>query len=257
MQRLVPLFVILLIGWLAGGTWFWVCKVRGLCDGDPAPQAQVETPAVQAPSTPAITFAANYDGKPLFETPDPIRFGRNSALGRLTPGAGQMLQNLVSWLKEHPDTDLEITGRFAAGEPAPEGALNMGLARVGFLKDWLADKGLDPNRIIATYEQLSNESGFNAQDTLIKGIGLKVLDREPVVIADGGTEAESAGGNFETKTVYFDFNSDYIPLDADLRAYITQTIQYLRQHPDNKLALTGHTDGSGEASRNMVLGRKR
>lgn len=259
MQRLLPLFVILLIGWLAGGTWFWVCKVRGLCDGDAVAATSVSSPTLDTPAPPDITFAAEYDGQPLFDTPDPIRFGRNSALGRMTPGATTMLDQLLAWLDQNPDKDLEITGRFAAEEPSPDGSLNMGLARVDFLKKWLNAKGLDPARILSTYAQLPDSVGFNDADTLIQGIRLRVLDRVSLASEGGADDGAVASPQIDIapRIVYFDNNSDFIPLDDELREYLSQAIQYLRQHADNTLSLTGHTDNMGPAANNKVLGLNR
>lgn len=263
MRNLIFLLGVLLLGWLAGGTWFWVCKVRGLCDG---PQTTTTLP--EATATVEKTFPANFEvthnGAALFQTNETLLFPRDSANGSMSMGVETLLADLVKWLKEHPDTDLEITGAFAPGELTPEGSLNLGLDRANYLKDWLQQKGLDPSRMIISYKQLeSTSAGFNKIENQTRGIGLSVLDRGTTATAeasDAGSEASSSSDNqadFNVKTVYFDFNSAYIPIADSLRSYLTNSIQYLRQHPESKLYLEGHTDGAGASATNMALGMDR
>ena len=56
-------------------------------------------------------------------------------------------------------------------------------------------------------------------------------------------------------TVYFDFDS-YTVRPAD-RSIIESHAQWLRNHPEQKLMLQGHTDARGGIEYNLALGQKR
>jgi OmpA-OmpF porin, OOP family len=50
-------WVVLLLGWMAGSTWWHVCHIKQLCDGD-APALTAAVPPVALPDTAAVTTPA-------------------------------------------------------------------------------------------------------------------------------------------------------------------------------------------------------
>ncbi len=80
----------------------------------------------------------------------------------------------------------------------------------------------------------------------------------PISINAGGQtmyDALSAAGRFATQGIYFDTGSDVV------RGESTPTLQdiadMLKEHPDLKLRIEGHTDNVGDAAANQTLSEKR
>lgn len=242
-----------LAGWTGGGTWYWVCQVRGLCGGSPsAPEApQLSAPAGVPPLT------VTYRDEVLLQAPDNLRYGRADSAGRRPAPVQQLLDSLAGYMQVHPDLDLEITGSFALSEaPDAEGPRNLGLIRANVLRQWLADQGIAENRLIKSYQVLP-DSAFR-QDSLAGGIALRLVDpaRALPVPADSLPGAPPAP-EFQSRDCYFALGSPLLALDEDLRRYITASIQTLRADSSRTLVLTGHTDNSGGTARNRVLSLER
>jgi OmpA-OmpF porin, OOP family len=243
MRTLVPVLGLVLAGWIGGGTWYWVCKVRALCDGG--------TPAVAPPAAAPLVsrippLTVSYQQKPLISRQDNFRFPKGDSAAVLSPAVRSALDTLATYLLTNPGTEVELTASFAAEEGNKSGKLNLGLARAGFVQSYLLGKGVPAKRMITLYKE--DSSVFSQGDTLLGGMEIRVLDKA-IATAPGTPEVK-----FEPRNLYFGYKSDNIDLNDSLRSYISQTIQYLRQHPEKKLQLTGHTDNVGSAAYNRSLG---
>ena len=270
MRLLITALTIGLIAWLGGGTWYWVCKVKGHCDevsqviGDPG----VDVPST--PTTPNIPdFLISYDGKPFLQSPDNLRFGANDANGRIPGAVAQGMDSLVRFLQLNPDKELEITGSYASDEMTVAPFNNLGLARADFIARWLAEKGLSTDRVIKSYKTLAGRDAF-FQDTLIGGIAMRLLDKPMVAEVGEATESGSETGaddsgagsriavkNIEPRDLYFEYKSFDLPMNDELRDYVTRAIQYVKQNEGKTLVLTGHTDNKGSEGLNVRLSRNR
>lgn len=74
----------------------------------------------------------------------------------------------------------------------------------------------------------------------------------------GLAEAEKFTGDvFKTLDLYFPLGrTDYIRT-PDNQQFVQEAQKYLREHPDKKLLLTGHTDDSGDDALNLRLSKRR
>jgi OOP family OmpA-OmpF porin len=252
MRTLIIALSLLLLGWLGGGTWFWTCKVRGLCGGE----LSAAVPALRKPAPLVI----RYEGAPFLEVGDNFRFLRNDTSGIMPPAVKTAIDSLAAFLLAHPETELELTGAFADPEANPSRLVNTGMGRAAWLAQHLASLGVPPGRIIRLYEVGSDSSLFAGTDSLFGGLGIRILDKPLAgpAPADSSPEAPAAPAvSFEAQSFYFGFNDSRLSLDEPLREYISRSIQYLRSEPGRKLLLTGHTDNKGGEAYNQQLGLDR
>lgn len=251
-------FIVLLItvGYLFLGSWYWPCKVKGLCGNDQ--QNTVTTsPEKIPPSTPEIKafslpFQLNDNGKVLLKDSEGIRFNKNSEIPSYNDGIAGKLQEIVPLLQNDESKDLVITGIYNQEDQLPEGntQTNLGLARANQFKDQLTQLGIPSTRMICLYERSEHPNLYDADGILQGGIKLDLINKE---LGDEGILNPLA----EPFYVYFETGSSYVKLDSTLRSNITHTIQYLNGVDEAQLQLIGHTDSVGEASNNLVLGLDR
>lgn len=64
-----------------------------------------------------------------------------------------------------------------------------------------------------------------------------------------------SGGGFETKVIYFDYDSSEVK--ADSQSVVTAHADYLLAHPGTQVTLKGHTDERGSREYNIGLGERR
>ena len=83
-----------------------------------------------------------------------------------------------------------------------------------------------------------------------------------VIIAESGTDRRSQvlkdlmeNGSFSTNAIQFATNSD--KLTATSTEIITQIADALKEDETMKLKIIGHTDGDGDAAKNLMLSKKR
>jgi OmpA-OmpF porin, OOP family len=103
---------------------------------------------------------------------------------------------------------------------------------------------------------------FPRSDTLYVSVAWAHPDRPilmgPIHIASGGADLYSRlerDGRVATQGILFDVNSDVIrPESAPTLAEIATM---LRQHPELRIAIEGHTDSDGEAASNQELSERR
>lgn len=74
----------------------------------------------------------------------------------------------------------------------------------------------------------------------------------------GLAEAEKFTGDvFKTLDLYFPLGrTDYLRT-PDNQRFVEEAQKFLREHPDQKLLLTGHTDNSGDDALNLRLSKRR
>jgi OOP family OmpA-OmpF porin len=291
MRALLIALILALVGWIGGGSWYWVCKVKGHCgEGTTANESSLDDETNMAEREPN-PFIVTYQSRPFIQAPDNFRFSQSSPEGEIPGGVKTALDSMANYLMANPEIDVEITGQFSEGEDNPSGFSNLGLARADYLSQLLAQNGLDQERIIKSYEILDQEKAFANQDYMIGGLKLRLLDRigegqlaandsEDSITSEGNTESDTPNTTDETtnaeeedsdasnrriaelatptpRDLYFGFNSYNLAMDDELRDYISRSIQFLKQNEDKKLVLTGHTDDIGESASNIELGQNR
>ena len=272
MRILILALILTLVGWIGGGSWYWVCKVKGHCEEmamedtttDPqVPDSPENEMAVEEPE-----FSVSYQDEPMLKSRAHLRFPRSGSVGVVPEEVDTRLNDLSTYIKDHPDTDIEITGLYGSAEENDSEFSNLGLGRADYVANLLEDRGVESARIIKSYSLEDDDLVFTPDDTLLGGINLRILDRQPAEdLADNSETADSDEGNenarqaaapkIDPRNLYFDYNSSNLSMNNELRDYISKAIQYLNQHPEEKLLLTGHTDSMGSADSNKKLGLDR
>lgn len=263
MRTTITILFIALLAWMAGSTWYWVCKVKGHCEevalvtgiGGDVPQADLSG-SVGMPEIPPFTVSG--EGQALMTFNNNLRFGKSGAMGVVPGTIGNALDSLAAYLKNNPNQDVQVTGFYADEETNETDFQNLGLARANFLKQQLVDRGLNADRVISSYMLNEGDDFFAMPDTLIGGIDIALLSR---AVADGSTDASATARTVATRpanrNLYFAHNRSSLKMDKDLRDYLSGVIQYMNQHPDARIVLTGHTDSAGQVAANVALGRGR
>ena len=86
-------------------------------------------------------------------------------------------------------------------------------------------------------------------------------DQNQEVKTDSGTEGDDQVEPFTEeptpglKTIYFDFDS--VAFSQDMLKVLEENLDWIRDHPDEDVVLSGHCDERGTAEYNLALGDKR
>lgn len=235
MFRIIQVPLILLIGWLIGGTWFWVCEVRCECGESKAVTSTKGEGEAPTETDPMVLFSQG------------VSFAMDGGNGELDEHASQYLSELAETLKQNPQKQLQIVGLYHRNENS--GEQNLGLRRAIFLSDKLEAMGVPHNQLIRLPKKLNQALAGNA---FSGGLELELLD---VPMEEQEKEAPTALP--DNKSFRFGYNQAGIELSDEERTYISQVLQYLRSHSLAKLQLTGHTDDVGEPDNNLKLGQER
>ncbi len=247
-------WIILLVLWMIGSTWWHVCKIKQLC-ADDAPPVQT-TLAPPTAALPALTisdgdrFRLNWPGNFSF-----AKSGADANMGTI----GGSLDSLTAYLKSNPGRVLEVTGYYAATETNPTSFANLGLARAEGVKEYLIKQGI-PAVSLTTKGVLRDDLVFTpAGDSLYGGLGFSFFAK-PVATPKNEqqlAEAQKYTSVLEPLDLYFPLGkSDYIKT-GETTKFFNEAVTYLAANKDKKLVLTGHTDNTGSDELNLRLSRNR
>lgn len=288
-------WILLLLLWMAGSTWWHVCHIKQLCADLPLPFLTDSTD-IQGDN---IAPPPISDGNRFrLELPGNFRF----ALSGDTPNTdalGSSLDELATYLKNNPDRRLTIIGYYTADETTPASATNLGVARAEQLRRYLTQQGAPAASLTAQGQLVTlpdvRMSATPAGDSLLGGLAFAFAEADapqpttPAPAASSATnteslseltvpaadtaqkklpastlntEAELAAAEkftsvFEPIDLYFKLNEANYIKTADTRKFFDEAARYLKKHKNKKLRLTGHTDNTGNDAANLRLSRER
>ncbi|MFD2934432.1 OmpA family protein [Spirosoma flavum] len=253
-------WVILLILWMIGSTWWHVCNIKQLCVDDTQPVTVSAEPALPAtpPGADGITIA---DGN-LFrlDLPGNFSFAKSGANANIN-SLGGSLESMVTYLKGSPGRTVEIIGYYSSAETNTTTFPNLGLARAEGIKQYLVQQGIPAASL--TTKGVERNLSFTAKgDSLYGGLdfafsGLATTPA-PVTLVEPTTEKELAEKQkftsvFEPIDLYFPLGeANYIKTD-ETKKFFDEAATFLAANKDKKLLLTGYTDNSGPDAVNMRL----
>lgn len=158
MKKLVFLLIILLILWIAGASYWFVCRTRCDCRNSPV-QGEIFSPreaalaALNASVEEAKTFlGAAGTQKVYFET------SRASAGAEIVP-AGYM-KALKIYLDNRPEARLTVTGHSDSQGPADFNLMLSNL-RAKFVRTYFVMAGIRPEQIETSGKGISEPAGDN------------------------------------------------------------------------------------------------
>ena len=279
-------WILLLIIWMAGSTWWHVCKIKQLCADDAQPAADVTS--AEETSSPdvapnGLTIADGASFRLVF--PGNFSFARSSANANME-GLGNSLDSLTAYLKANqvtsmPGKSMTITGYYMPDETNGTSFANVGLARAEAVKQYFVQQGVEAESLITKGEVRSGTDGNSdlvrnsKGDLLYGGIGFAFGGAEPVatptadttqapsasttapVTEDGLAAAEKFTSVFKPIDLYFRLAGSSFIRTPETTKFFDEAAKYLATHKDKKLVLTGHTDNSGPDATNLELSRRR
>jgi outer membrane protein OmpA-like peptidoglycan-associated protein len=162
MKQLVFFLSVLLVFWIAGSSYWYVCKVR--CDCKAAVQAPelvqdvVETQTAEQALMAAVGEAKTYltgagIQKGFFES--------SSAVGDMSSVSDEYIKNLKLVLENNPSAKIEVTGH--TDSTGTEWFNNeLGLKRAGFVRSYLVNAGINADQIVTSSKGYSEPAASNS-----------------------------------------------------------------------------------------------
>ncbi|CCH02500.1 OmpA-OmpF porin, OOP family [Fibrella aestuarina BUZ 2] len=260
-------WIVLLLLWMGGSTWWHVCKIKQLC-GDSPPSATAPVAAASAVMPSLIVV----DGDKLnWNVPGNFSFAKSGAVAS-EAAVGNTLQTVADYLKANPGRVLTLTGYYHADEQNTTTLANLGVARAEGIKAKLVALGVPAAQLATRGVQATdtNQMPYNTPgDSLYGGLafafdGLKTeaaqadtTVAEKPKTEEALAEAQKFTSVFEPIDLYFKLGqSNYIQTE-DTKKFFKEAEAYLKEHTDKKLVLTGHTDDRGPEGVNLELSKAR
>jgi len=268
-------WIILLIVWMIGSTWWHVCKIKQLCINIGQPIASTTEPNGTPASADGYTIA---DGNRFrLELPGNFSFAKSGANTNMN-SLGGSLEKVVAYLKTNPGRTLEIIGYYSPNETNTTSLANLGLARAEGIKQYLVQQGVPATSLIT--KGVMRQLAFTAKgDSLYGGlefafggaepVAATPTEPEPTTVATATTptatpttekelaEAEKFTSVFKPIDLYFPMGEANYIKTSETKKFFDEATKFLADNKDKKLLLTGHTDDSGPAGVNMELSRDR
>ncbi len=234
---------IALIGWIAGSTYWHVCKIKMLCDGPVATNTGYTVPPLSIMDGDKLHLhsAMNFGFKKSVAEPNYMNVKKE-------------LDSLANYLKANPGRKTTITGLYSSIEQNSTSFPDLGLARADAMKQYLVQAGV-PAAQLETASKMVDLT-FSSEDST-HGMEFVFGDLAVPQTEQALAEGEKYEGVFEPIDFYFQSGSaDYIKT-AENKKFLDEAKKYLAANKDKKLMLTGHTDNVGPDDSNMRLSAKR
>ncbi len=164
MRQLVFSLAALLVFWIAGSSWWYVCKVRCDCKATVQVQPVVQdTSVVLAQTAEQALMAAVGDAK-TFLTGAGIQkgfFGSSSAVGDMSSVSDEYIKNLKLVLENNPSARIEVTGH--TDNTGSEWFNNeLGLRRAEFVRSYLVNAGINADQIVTASKGYNEPAATNS-----------------------------------------------------------------------------------------------
>ncbi|MGA0558364.1 OmpA family protein [Larkinella sp. VNQ87] len=254
-------WLVLLFLWMGGSTYWHVCRIKQLCpdDNSPAPTASVSNPTAPAFTVPGLSFS---DGTTvIFESPSNASFAKSGSKANLN-GVQPLIDSLATYLKANPGKHVQLTGFYDSGEQNLSGEASLGVARANDIRAYLIGLGVPEHQLKTGGESKTDLVFTPAGDSLYGAVQFAFLDevlvkgKKPTAEEELATK-EKFASIFEPMDLYFNTGKIEYIQTAETNAFLRKTKEYLTQHPDQKLVVTGHTDNVGSDALNLMLSKKR
>lgn len=221
--------------------WYYVCKVRHNCG---------EEPTVVQPVSRATSLVLMDGDSVILQGYEEFAFDSNSVQPIMTENNKAFLDAVADYLKDNPDRNITITGRFTEDEKGKSVGIleNLGIARAAAIEKLLEKLGIDESRMSIDYEMAS---GNDLTQPL--AFSLYVPEETPEDYAKLQFRFEDmtfSDANFEFG------KADFVPGLACL-AYLDSLQIALANDESIILSITGHTDSIGIDKTNHQLGLDR
>ena len=158
------------------------------------------------------------------------------------------IESVQTYLAEHPNKLITITGLYKSDETNTTAFPNLGLARANRVKNYLVSKGISSKQtatagllndgMVADGETFLGPVNFKIDELLVDTDALKVLHDEIVA---------------NPLILYFKTGEAEIQLSASQRQKVANIANYLDKVDDARCRIIGHSDNTGNAENNKTL----
>ncbi len=231
------LFLFLL--WGSGSTYWYVCKIKGFCQQQTS-QTDVVNNAIEEKQEKKESFV-------------PVKKIAHAIIYFLRDKAEPVIDDTLQWRAEVKSIKqlqaegkkLHIQAPYYAGENNTTPYDNLGLARANALKKLLSES-IDSTLIVPQAKQIG--------DTAMLVPGFIEYDKSWFKWLIDNDFVKEEG---EKILIHFPYNSTQAIKNKAILSFLDEVVKKMKEHPGWKLQVTGHTDDSGSAASNKILGMKR
>lgn len=257
-------WIILLLLWMGGSTWWHVCNIKQLCANDSPPATVSAEPELLTTPAGADGFTIADGNRFRLNLPGNFSFAKSGANANMN-SLGGSLESMVTYLKANPGRTLEIIGYYTPAETNASTFPNLGLARAEGIRQYLVQQGIPAASLTTKGGErnlpftVKGDSLSGGLDFAFGGTGTEIATLPvAVTLSEPTTEKELAEKEkftsvFKPIDLYFPLGqANYIKTDETTK-FFDEAVKYLADHKDKKLMLTGHTDNSGPDATNLRL----
>jgi len=237
LMKNVNLWVFLLILWIAGASYCYVCEIRNDC-GCNEPEYAIPGLSIQDGD-----FSASDDNNLYYE------FGKSNLF---VPNCiVRDLKKTVKYLNKNKSRQLVLKGMYDSDE---NGDALLGLARADSLKSFLLNLGADAYQISISFSR-NNDLTFDPENTRSYGsigyIFSGLLDCDFELSEEAFNDLI---GRLKTiQKVYYETGSSILDITPEIHKYASDLSYYLCKFPESQISIIGHTDSIGERDMNLQL----
>lgn len=164
MRQLVLFLIVLLVFWIAGASYWYVCKVRCDCAATAVTTEEVQGTGDAEVQTPEQILAASVEEAEAFLSGSGVQkgfFASSSATGDMSGVGDEYLEKLKLVLDNNPSARVELTGH--ADITGPESFnRTLGLQRAEFVKSFLVNAGINAEQIVTSSKGSSEPAASNS-----------------------------------------------------------------------------------------------
>lgn len=259
-------WIVLLLLWMGGSTWWHVCKIKQLCLDGPAP-ASASAPSVAMPPL-SIVDADRLN----LNVPGNFSFAKSGAVANAA-AIGNTVETLANYLKNNPTRMLTINGYYRSDEQNSTTYPTLGVARAEEIKAQLVKLGASPDQLAMAGVLVGDTNSalmpYSAKgDSLYGGLAFaftgetalpveEKTEKEIPKTEEALADAQKFTSVFKPIDLYFKTGqSGYIQTE-DTKKFFDEAEKYLKENKGKKLLITGHTDDKGPEAVNMELSKAR
>lgn len=241
------------------GTILYYYLCCGVCcsENKIAKEEQVVEPKVKEATKNAF-FITDANGDFKVKIPDNFNFKTSnfSILEPVSENVAGSIEKLKAYLIENPSKTVDITGFYKSDEVNNSAYPNLGLARANSVKNYLVLHGV-PSKQIDTRGELNDDIVPDDASTLFGPLKFGVLTTDALnTAAVEALEKACEAVKANPLVLHFKTGQAAINLTAEQRQKIAD-ISHCVDKLGVKVQIVGHTDNTGDASKNIELGQQR
>ena len=187
-------------------------------------------------------------------------FNFNDSNFKIIEPVSEDLKNSILGLKtyfdENPSKKIAITSYYTSNEKNNSAYPNLGLARANSVKNYFVSQGVS-SRMMDTYGKLKDDMFSDANNVFFGPVDYNLSTKVEGDTSDVDALNEACNAIRENPLVlYFNTGEAHINLTVEQRqkiANISRCVDKLGV----KIQVVGHTDNTGDATNNLVLGQQR